>query len=149
MGEVEFFWILFVLVKVECKRMFWRILLYIVLFGIMLVFCLVVLVVVFILRMGIKVLEDVVFIEFFFMKDNWNIFDIFEMWNFNCFNFLFEVNKKCLGVVFSKEDVEFFEGLVSYKFLEMNFDIIVFIKIGWMFEKVCVYMGFVVVCKFC
>ncbi|KAK0673071.1 hypothetical protein QBC41DRAFT_312120 [Cercophora samala] len=137
------------LAKPEHKRMFWRILLHTVLPGTMLALRPAALVAALTLRMGIKVLEDVAFTELLLMKDNWNTLDIPETWNTNCLNLLLDANKKRPDAVLSKQDADLFEGLVSYKLLEMNLDTSVPVKIGWTPEKTRAPMGPVAVCKSC
>ncbi|KAK4643791.1 hypothetical protein QC761_405090 [Podospora bellae-mahoneyi] len=149
LGEAELPLIPLALAKAERKRMFWRILLHTVLPGTMLALRPAALVAALTLRMGIKVLEDAAFTELSLMKDNWNTLDIPETWNSNCLSLLLEANKKRPGAVLSKEDAELFEGLVSYKLLEMNLDTIVPTKIGWTPEKARAHMGPVAVCKSC
>ncbi|KAK4179157.1 hypothetical protein QBC36DRAFT_323286 [Triangularia setosa] len=137
------------LTKPERKRMFWRILLHTVLPGTMLALRPAALVAALTLRMGIQVLEEAAFTELLLMKDNWNTLDIPETWNTNCLNLLLDANKKRLNAVLNKKDADLFEGLVSYKLLEMNLDTSIPIRVGWTPQKTRAHMGPVAICKSC
>ncbi|KAK4201138.1 hypothetical protein QBC40DRAFT_278605 [Triangularia verruculosa] len=137
------------LAQPEHKRTFWRILLHTVLPGTMLALRPAALVAALTLRMGIKALEDAAFTELSLMKESWNTLDIPETWNTNCLNLLLDANKKRSDAVLNKEDTKLFEGLVSYKLLEMNLGTNIPVKVGWTPEKTRAHMGPVAICKSC
>ncbi|KAK0744392.1 hypothetical protein B0T21DRAFT_407501 [Apiosordaria backusii] len=101
------------------------------------------------LKMGVKALEEAAFTELSAMKDNWNTLDIPETWNTNCLNLLLDANKKRPHAVLNKKDADLFEGLVSYKLLEMNLTTSIPVKVGWTPQKTRAHMGPVAVCKSC
>ncbi|KAG7285818.1 hypothetical protein NEMBOFW57_008112 [Staphylotrichum longicolle] len=151
-----------VLAQPKYQRQFWKILLHTVLSGTMLAGRPGALLAALSVRMGIKPLEEAAYTELIAWRENWNTLDIPETWNTSCLSLLLEADKKHQQSVadagsetadtqtlLTAEDRDLFEGLVSYKLLEMNMDTTLTAKIAWTPAKSKVPIGPVVVCKTC
>ncbi|KAK4098016.1 hypothetical protein N658DRAFT_561402 [Parathielavia hyrcaniae] len=146
------------LAKSEHQRKFWKILLHTVLPGTMLAARPAAVLAALSVRMGIKPLEEVAYMELVAWRDKWNTLDIPETWNTNCLSLLLEADKKHQQAtadaqpgqtLLKAEDRSLFETLVSYRLLEMNLDTTLEAKLGWTPDKNKIPVGPLVVCKSC
>ncbi|KAK4128055.1 hypothetical protein N657DRAFT_675893 [Parathielavia appendiculata] len=150
------------LAKPKHQRKFWKILLHTVLPGTMLAARPAAVLAALSVRMGIKPLEEVAYMELLAWRDNWNTLDIPETWNNNCLSLLLEADKTHQlamadaqpgatdgQTLLKAEDRSVFETLVSYKLLEMNLDTTLEAKVGWTPNKSKIPLGPLAFCKSC
>ncbi len=147
------------LAKPEHKRKFWKMLLHLVVPGTMLGARPAALLAALSVRMGIKPLEEVAYLELAAWRDNWNTLDIPETWNSSCLGLLLDADRKhrratadaaeAVEPILKPADRELFQALVNYKLLEMNMETTLDATLGWTPDKNKAPLGPVAVCKTC
>ncbi|KAM0818376.1 hypothetical protein AB5N19_04186 [Seiridium cardinale] len=152
------------LVRSQYNRVFWKILLHIVLPGTKLAARPAALLAALSIRMGIKPLMDAADFEMAAWKNNWNNLEIPETWNANCLALILDADKdfearRHAGSIsadlpencafLTQEDRRLFETLADYGMLKANINTTLTAKVGWRPEKSKVPIGPISVCTAC
>ncbi|SPO06247.1 uncharacterized protein DNG_08936 [Cephalotrichum gorgonifer] len=152
-----------VLATKENKRVFWTVLLHVVLPGTKLGRRAATLLAALSLRMGMRPLRDVADEELKEYRGLWNTLEIPETWNLSCLNLLLDADKDYRRRVSDTKappadldsylllgsDKKLFETLVDYKMLELNLLTTLTAKVGWTPEKTKLSLGPHVICRQC
>ncbi|KAK9413981.1 hypothetical protein SUNI508_11433 [Seiridium unicorne] len=164
MSEEEIPKIPLALVGSQYNRVFWKILLHIVLPGTKLAARPAALLAALSIRMGIKPLMDAADFEMAGWKNNWNNLEIPETWNANCLTLILDADKdfearRHAGSIsadlpencafLTQEDRRLFETLVDYGMLKANINTTLTAKVGWRPEKSKIPIGPISVCTAC
>ncbi|ETS86111.1 hypothetical protein PFICI_04136 [Pestalotiopsis fici W106-1] len=151
------------LAKQQHNRVFWKILLHLVVPGIKLGARPAALLAALSIRMGMRPLMNAADYEMAAWKDKWNNINASETWNADCLALIldadksFEARRRVLDVpqelqeasFLSTEDRHLFETLVDYGMLMANLNTTLTAKIGWKPTMSKVPIGPLVVCKAC
>jgi hypothetical protein len=150
------------------RGQFWRILLHIIVPGTMLSARPAALLAALSLRLGVEPLTNAADRQMLLWRTRWNDVDVPENWNISCLSLLLDADQayhqrqqdlktsQDSGDVPQKQtslledkDRPLFEGLITFKMLELNLESTLTAQIGWTPEKTVVPMGPVAVCRAC